>query len=104
MHDVIDGIIDGDSFYEIHKDYAENIITGFARLGGRSIGIIANQPMFLAGVLDVNSSTKAARFTRFVILSIFHYWYWWMSWILARNGPRVERNYYARSKIVVCFE
>ncbi|SDQ60199.1 acyl-CoA carboxylase subunit beta [Flagellimonas zhangzhouensis] len=65
MHEVISGIIDADSFYEIHKDYAENIITGFARLGGRSIGIIANQPMFLAGVLDVNSSTKAARFTRF---------------------------------------
>lgn len=65
MHDVINGIIDGDSFYEIHKDFAENIITGFARLGGRSIGVIANQPMFLAGVLDVNSSTKAARFTRF---------------------------------------
>ncbi|MER3376512.1 MAG: acyl-CoA carboxylase subunit beta [Allomuricauda sp.] len=65
MHDVINGIIDSDSFYEIHKDYAENIIVGFARLGGRSIGIIANQPMFLAGVLDVNSSRKAARFTRF---------------------------------------
>ena len=54
-----------DSFYEIHKDYAENIIVGFARIAGRSIGIIANQPMFLAGVLDVNSSKKAARFTRF---------------------------------------
>lgn len=65
MHDVIRGIIDGDSFYEIHKDFAENIITGFARLGGRSIGVIANQPMFLAGVLDVRSSQKAARFTRF---------------------------------------
>jgi len=65
MHDVIDGIIDGDSFYEIHEDYAENIIVGFARLGGRSIGIIANNPMFLAGVLGVKSSTKAARFTRF---------------------------------------
>jgi len=65
MHDVIKGIIDEDSFFEIHKDYAENIIVGFARLGGRSIGIIANQPMFLAGVLDVNSSVKAARFTRF---------------------------------------
>ena len=65
MHDVINGIIDVDSFYEIHKDYAENILTGFARLGGRSIGIVANQPMFLAGVLDVNSSKKAARFTRF---------------------------------------
>lgn len=65
MHEVITGIIDDDSFYEIHKDYAENIIVGFARLGGRSIGIVANQPMFLAGVLDVNSSKKAARFTRF---------------------------------------
>jgi propionyl-CoA carboxylase beta chain len=65
MHNVIGGIIDNDSFYEIHKDFAENIIVGFARLGGRSIGIIANQPMFLAGVLDVNSSRKAARFTRF---------------------------------------
>ncbi len=65
MHDVIQGIIDEDSFYEIHKDYAENIIVGFARLGGKSIGIIANQPLFLAGVLDVNSSKKAARFTRF---------------------------------------
>lgn len=65
MHQVISGIIDTNSFYEIHKDYAENIIVGFARLGGRSIGIVANQPMFLAGVLDVNSSKKAARFTRF---------------------------------------
>jgi propionyl-CoA carboxylase beta chain len=65
MHQVIEGIIDEDSFYEIHKDYAENIIVGFARLGGKSIGVIANQPMFLAGVLDVNSSKKAARFVRF---------------------------------------
>ncbi|SFD55985.1 propionyl-CoA carboxylase beta chain [Algibacter lectus] len=65
MHQVISGIIDTDSFYEIHKDYAENIIVGFARLGGKSIGIVANQPQFLAGVLDVNSSKKAARFTRF---------------------------------------
>jgi propionyl-CoA carboxylase beta chain len=65
MHEVIKGIIDEDSFYEIHKDYAENIIVGFSRIAGRSVGIIANQPMFLAGVLDVNSSKKAARFTRF---------------------------------------
>ncbi|MEY3126090.1 MAG: hypothetical protein RL273_200, partial [Bacteroidota bacterium] len=65
MHSVIAGIIDEDSFFEIHKNYAENILVGFARLGGRSIGIVANQPMFLAGVLDVNSSKKAARFTRF---------------------------------------
>jgi propionyl-CoA carboxylase beta chain len=65
MHQVIEGIIDEESFYEIHKDYAENIIVGFARLGGKSIGIVANQPMFLAGVLDVNSAKKAARFVRF---------------------------------------
>ena len=65
MHAIINGIIDQDSFFEIHKDYAENIIVGFSRIGGRSVGIIANQPQFLAGVLDVNSSKKAARFTRF---------------------------------------
>lgn len=65
MHEVIQGIIDENSFFEIHKNYADNIIVGFARLGGRSIGIVANQPMSLAGVLDVNSSKKAARFTRF---------------------------------------
>jgi propionyl-CoA carboxylase beta chain len=65
MHHIISGIIDKDSFYEIHKDYAENIIVGFSRIGGQSVGVIANQPQFLAGVLDVNSSKKAARFTRF---------------------------------------
>ena len=65
MHEVISGIIDEDSFFEIHKNFAENIIVGFSRIGGRSVGIIANQPMVLAGVLDVNSSIKAARFTRF---------------------------------------
>ncbi|MGC1473282.1 MAG: acyl-CoA carboxylase subunit beta [Psychroserpens sp.] len=65
MHDIIKGIIDKESFYEIHKNHAENIVVGFARLGGKSIGVVANQPMFLAGVLDVNSSKKAARFVRF---------------------------------------
>ncbi|MFP9116700.1 acyl-CoA carboxylase subunit beta [Flavobacterium sp. RNTU_13] len=65
MHKVIQGIIDENSFFEIHKAYAENIIVGFARLGGRSIGIVANQPAYLAGVLDVNSSIKSARFVRF---------------------------------------
>ena len=65
MHLVIRGIIDRESFFEVHEDYATNIIVGFARLGGRSIGIIANQPMSLAGVLDVDCSKKSARFTRF---------------------------------------
>jgi len=65
MRNVINGVIDEDSFFEIHKDYAENLVVGFARLGGRSVGIVANQPMSLAGVLDVESSRKGARFTRF---------------------------------------
>ena len=65
MHEVIKGVIDEDSFFEIHKDFAENIIVGFARIAGRSVGIVANNPMFLAGCLDVKSSIKAARFTRF---------------------------------------
>ena len=65
IRDVISGVIDADSFLEVHKNFAENIVVGFARLAGRSIGIVANQPAFLAGVLDINSSTKAARFVRF---------------------------------------
>lgn len=65
MREVVKGIVDEDSFFEIHPDFAENIIVGFARLGGRSIGIIGNQPMSLAGVLDVDSSRKGARFVRF---------------------------------------
>lgn len=65
MHDVIHGIIDADSFMEVHKDWAENIICGFSRIGGKSVGIVANQPNSLAGVLDINSSRKAARFVRF---------------------------------------
>ncbi|MBS1500847.1 MAG: acyl-CoA carboxylase subunit beta, partial [Bacteroidetes bacterium] len=65
MRDVINRVIDADSFLEVHKDFAENIVVGFARLAGRSIGIVANQPAFLAGVLDIHSSTKGARFVRF---------------------------------------
>jgi propionyl-CoA carboxylase beta chain len=65
MRDVINGTVDLDSFFEIHQSYAENIVVGFARLAGRSIGIVANQPAALAGVLDVESSKKAARFVRF---------------------------------------
>jgi propionyl-CoA carboxylase beta chain len=73
MHGVISGIIDEDSFFEIHKDHAENIIVGFARLGGKSIGIVANQPIY--PIIGVGGCT----------------------WILARNRPRVERNHCAWS-------
>ncbi len=65
MREVIEGLVDEESFFEVHKNFAENIVVGFARLAGRSIGIVANNPSALAGVLDVHSSTKGARFVRF---------------------------------------
>ena len=65
IKDVINGTVDKETFFEVHKDFAENIIVGFARLAGKSIGIVANQPAVFAGVLDINSSKKAARFVRF---------------------------------------
>ena len=65
MKEVIAGIVDEDSFHEVHKDFAENMIVGFARLAGKSVGIVANQPAYLAGVLDIHASTKGARFVRF---------------------------------------
>lgn len=65
MKEVIHQIVDEGSFFEVHKDFAENMVVGFARLAGRSIGVVANQPAYLAGVLDIKSSLKAARFVRF---------------------------------------
>ena len=64
IREAIFEISDADSFLEVQKDYAENIVVGFARLAGRSIGVVANQPAFLAGVLDIHASKKAARFVR----------------------------------------
>lgn len=65
IKEVIEEVVDTDSFLEVHKSYAENIVVGFARLAGRSIGIVANQPASMAGVLDNDASKKGARFTRF---------------------------------------
>ncbi|MBC7915561.1 MAG: acyl-CoA carboxylase subunit beta [Pyrinomonadaceae bacterium] len=65
IREVISQVVDEDSFFEVHKSFAENLVVGFARLAGRSIGIVANQPAFLAGVLDIKASTKGARFVRF---------------------------------------
>ncbi|MCJ7508055.1 MAG: acyl-CoA carboxylase subunit beta, partial [candidate division Zixibacteria bacterium] len=65
MKEIIKKVVDDGDFLEVHKDFAQNIIVGFARLGGRSVGIVANQPAVLAGVLDINSSVKGARFVRF---------------------------------------
>jgi propionyl-CoA carboxylase beta chain len=65
MKDVIRRIVDNEDFMEVHEMFAPNIITGFARMAGRPVGIVAQQPMFLAGVLDIDSSVKGARFVRF---------------------------------------
>src|SRR5262249_14347790 len=65
MHDVIQRVVDRESFLEVQALYAQNIIVGFGRLNGRSVGIVAQQPSVLAGVLDIDASNKAARFVRF---------------------------------------
>ncbi len=64
IKDVVEKIVDDGIFFEVHENYAANIVVGYARLGGHSVGIVANQPMVLAGVLDINASQKAARFIR----------------------------------------
>ncbi len=64
VRDVIDAVMDADSFYEIHASWARNIVTGFARLGGHTVGVVANNPAHMAGVLDINASRKGARFIR----------------------------------------
>lgn len=65
MREVIAELADKDTFFEVHKNYAENLVVGFALIGGRSVGVVANQPAVLAGVLDIESSKKGARFVRF---------------------------------------
>ncbi|MGA9295160.1 MAG: acyl-CoA carboxylase subunit beta [Ignavibacteriaceae bacterium] len=65
MKHIINLLVDDNDFFEVHKDYADNILVGFGRIGGMTIGIVANQPEILAGVLDINASVKGARFVRF---------------------------------------
>ena len=65
MRDIVNACVDDSYFFEVHRDFAENIIVGFARLGGRSVGVVGNNPRMLAGCLDINASVKAARFVRF---------------------------------------
>jgi propionyl-CoA carboxylase beta chain len=65
MHEVIQAVVDNGFFLEVHEHFARNILVGFARLNGRSVGIVANQPQVMAGVLDIDASSKAARFVRF---------------------------------------
>ncbi|MFX4929729.1 carboxyl transferase domain-containing protein, partial [Acinetobacter baumannii] len=65
MHEVIRKVVDEGDFFEVQPKHAGNIIIGFGRIEGRTVGVVANQPLVLAGVLDINSSKKAARFVRF---------------------------------------
>jgi propionyl-CoA carboxylase beta chain len=65
IKEIITHVVDDSDFFEVHADYAMNIVVGFARLGGKPVGVIANQPAYLAGVLDIDSSIKGARFVRF---------------------------------------
>jgi hypothetical protein len=65
IKDVIEKIVDEEDFFEIHEEYAKNIVVGFARMGGRSVGVVANQPQVASGCLDSDSSVKGARFVRF---------------------------------------
>ena len=65
MHDLIRAIVDDGAFLEVHEHFARNLVVGFARLGGRSVGLVANQPAHLAGTLDIDASVKGARFVRF---------------------------------------
>ena len=62
---MIHRVVDDGEFFEVHEHFARNIVVGFARMDGRPIGIVANQPAYLAGCLDINSSVKGARFVRF---------------------------------------
>lgn len=65
IREIVSSVVDDNYFFEVQEHFAQNIVVGFARLGGRSVGIVANQPAFLAGVLDIDASVKAARFVRF---------------------------------------
>ena len=81
--DLINRVVDDGGFLEVHKHFARNLVVGFAHLGGRSVGIVANQPAHLAGTLDIDASVKGARFVRFC----------GCSGVLAGNSPRVRGHY-----------
>src|SRR5439155_23541168 len=65
IKDIIRRVVDDANFFEVHEHFAQNMVVGFARMDGRPIGVVANQPAYLAGCLDINSSVKGARFVRF---------------------------------------
>ncbi len=103
MLDLIHSIADDGDFLEVHQHFARNLIVGFARLGGRPAGIVANQPAHLAGVLDIDASVKGARFVRFcdafnIPLDHFR----GRSRISSRHGAGIRRHHQARRQAAVC--
>ena len=96
-------VVDDDNFFELKPDHAQNIVIGFARMEGATVGIVANQPMVLAGCLDIHSSIKAARFVRFCdafgipILTFVD-----VPGFMPGTRPGTRRNHQARSKTSVC--
>ena len=103
IKEVIEIIVDGGQFFEIHENYAPNIVVGFARLGGHSVGIVANQPAVLAGVLDIDASEKGARFVRFCdAFNIPIITFEDVPGFYARNQPGTPWHYPFRRKITIC--
>jgi propionyl-CoA carboxylase beta chain len=103
MHEIIQSVIDNKHFLEVQPRYAQNIICGFARFAGQPVGIVANQPAHLAGVLDINSSTKAARFVRFCdAFNLPLITFVDVPGFPSRNGTGIRRNYKTRGKTALC--
>jgi len=101
MKAVIRSFVDGGRIIEPHEHYGEKLIVCFARLDGRTVGIIANQPMALAGSLDVDASDKATRFIRFCDSFNIRSSRWWMCQAICPGATRKERNHPARRETAV---
>jgi len=103
VKDIIYSIVDYSEFMEVQRTYAQNIVTGFARFNGISVGIVANQPNYLAGVLDINASRKAARFVRFCdafnipLVTLVD-----VPRVFARHHTGIWRHHHPRSQVAVC--
>lgn len=102
MRDIVEPVLDNQYFFEVMPHFAKNVMVGFGRLGGQSVGIVADQPAFLAGVLDIDASDKVARFVRFAIVSIFRWSLLSMCPVFAGNEARARGHYPPRSQNSIC--
>ena len=102
VKEIIRRVVDNGQFFEIHEAFAQNIVIGFARLGGHSVGIVANQPQVLGGVLDIDASEKAARFVRFCDAFNIPIVTLWMYLVHARTNSGTWWYHPVWSKITLC--